>query len=459
MKLKLAIYLSILFIGSYSTQITAQKTIQLTIKNIEKDSVMIAYYFGEKQYILGDENGNNTYIKFDKNGKGTFTGNLSKKGMYMLVFPPKNDYIDFLFDGKDLEISLDRKLMQKSISFKNSSANQLLYKYVSFLSNLSNEKEEFLNNKNNNIDKERLLKELDIRHVEFKNELVSNNMNNMAAKFLKASNQIKVPLEITNKKEQFEYYKANFFNTINFNDEWLIRTPFFYPKIMTYLDKLTEQKIDEIAKSIDYIIGLSVNNDEMYQYLVVTFLNKYAKSSLMIAENVYSHIVKKYYIERKATWIEDSQLTKIIATYNKSKNSLIGRKVDDFKIINNNNQTTSLYKTAAQYKILYFWQPPFNQADLKVSKEELPNNVAFLSISKSFNLKERDDFIAKYPQDFPLNILIEEDRLAVFESLNIYKTKTKPTVFLLDESNQIIAKRITVKQVFEMIDQLNNSKK
>lgn len=41
----------------------------------------------------------------------------------------------------------------------------------------------------------------------------------------------------------------------------------------------------------------------------------------------------------------------------------------------------------------------------------------------------------------------------------INKTKTKPTVFLLDESNKIIAKRITVKQVFEMIDQLNNSKK
>ncbi len=41
----------------------------------------------------------------------------------------------------------------------------------------------------------------------------------------------------------------------------------------------------------------------------------------------------------------------------------------------------------------------------------------------------------------------------------INKSKTKPTVFLLDESNKIIAKRITVKQVFEMIDQLNNSKK
>jgi hypothetical protein len=457
MKLKFATKFAILFTLFLNTYLTAQNTIQLTIKNIGKDSIMIAYYLGDKQYIIGNENGTNEYIKFDKNGEGTFKMDNQKKGFYMFVFPPKNEFIEFLYDDKDLEIYLDRAAMQETIAFKNSAANQLFYEYVAFLKDLTAEKERITNDKDE-VNKEGKLKELDLKQESFLNELISNNMSNLGAKFLKASIQVVAPNNIIDRQKLFDYYKANFFNNVNFNDEWLNRTPFFHNMLMVYLDKLTEIDPLEIAKSVDYIIDLSVHNDEMYQYIVTTFLNKYAKSNLMIGENVYAHIVAKYYASGKATRIQKEQLDKILTSYNNMKKSIIGVQADNFEYILQNKQSVDLFNQNSKFKILYFWSPPFNQSDLKITKKELPENVQFLSISKSFDSEQRDDFHKKYPQEFPLYILSPENQEKVFASYNIQKNSTSPSVFVLDESNHIIAKRITATQALDVVSQSNNKK-
>ena len=48
---------------------------------------------------------------------------------------------------------------------------------------------------------------------------------------------------------QFNYYKENFWNNMDFTDERILRTPIFFNKMDTYLNKLTVQDPDSIKKS------------------------------------------------------------------------------------------------------------------------------------------------------------------------------------------------------------------
>jgi hypothetical protein len=434
--------------------LSSQNSIKLTIKNIKKDSAMIAYYHGEKQYVLGNKNGKNHYIKFNNNGFGEYKSDELKKGMYLLVFPPSNEYVQFLFDGNNLNISLDRNSLQESIRFKNSLSNTLFYQHISFIKKLSEERSEILKNLKKGEDDEEIAEHmsyLDEKYKQFSSNFFNKYSDNVAAKFLKANIEIQIPENYKTHEERFNYYKTNYFKNIDFSSEWLIRTPFFQKKINIYLEKLTSQTPKDIIKSVDYLIDLSTNNTELYQYLVVSFLNKYAKSEMMISESIYAHIAKKYYLSGKATWVEKKQLHKIVENYNNIKNSLLDAKVNDFELISSSGKKSSLYKDNSEYKILYFWESDCSRCNLNESFKTKPQNTKVFSIVLDIDKNQLKDFVKTKKQSFTPNIISEKDKPSVLKQLYL---NSYLKVFLLDKNNKIIGKRITIKQAFEIINRI-----
>ena len=128
--------------------------------------------------------------------------------------------------------------------------------------------------------------------------------------------EIEIPETITDAKEQYFYYKEHYFDNINFKDDWLIRTSFFYPKVLRYLDDLTYNSVEHINESLDVIIDKTEGDNEIFQFLVVNLLNKYANNNTYDYTDVWKHLVEKYYISGKATWTSEEQLKKIIDSYN-----------------------------------------------------------------------------------------------------------------------------------------------
>ena len=63
---------------------------------------------------------------------------------------------------------------------------------------------------------------------------------------------------------QFNYYKENFWNNMDFSDERILRTPIFFNKMDTYLNKLTVQDPDSIKKSADVLVKLSKQNKDIF---------------------------------------------------------------------------------------------------------------------------------------------------------------------------------------------------
>ena len=142
--------------------------------------------------------------------------------------------------------------------------------------------------------------------------------DNLYIKMLIANQDIEIPKSITDSKEQYLYYKEHYFDHINFKEDWLIRTSFFYPKILRYLNDLTFNSAERINESLDIIIDLTDEKSEIFQFLVVNLLNKYADTNTYDTD-IWKHLVERYYISGKATWANEEQLQKIIDSYNKKE--------------------------------------------------------------------------------------------------------------------------------------------
>lgn len=319
MKTKLILYSAFLFLLFTSSKTTAQNTFNFNIKNMVNDSCMIGYYLGDKQYVLGDD-GKNQMILIDANGHGSFTRDDMKPGVMLLVFPPSNDYVEFIFEGENLNFTLDRNDLDNSLEI-NSLSNILLKKNNLKILSLTNKYQDLTRAKENNpeLNIENDLIKISEEFTSFQKGLMTDYPDNLYIKMLIANQDIEIPESITDKKEQYLYYKEHYFDYINFNEDWLIRTSFFYPKVLRYLNDLTFNSAEHINESLDIIIDRTNEKSEIFQFLVVNLLNKYANTIAYDYTDIWKHLVEKYYISGKATWVSEEQLQKIIDSYNKKE--------------------------------------------------------------------------------------------------------------------------------------------
>ncbi len=317
MKTKILIISTFLFYLFNSASTTAQSTFNFNIKNMVNDSCMIGYYLGDKQYIFGDD-GKNQMIYIDADGKGSFTRDDMKPGVILLVFPPDNDFIEFIYEEKDLSFTLDRIDLENSIEI-NSLSNILQKKHNSLIFLLTKKHKELTKKKEENptLDIENDLMKISNEFTDFQEKMIADYPDNFFVKMLKASQEISIPETITDETEQYLYYKKHYFDYINFKDDWLIRTSFFYPKVLRYLDDLTYNSVEHINESLDIVIDKTNEDSELFQFLVVNLLNKYANNNTYDYTDVWKHLVEKYYLSGKATWTSEDQLKKIIDSYNK----------------------------------------------------------------------------------------------------------------------------------------------
>ena len=82
--------------------------------------------------------------------------------------------------------------------------------------------------------------------------------------------------------------------------------------MMNYLDKATEQIPDSLMKAAVNIVELSRANDDVFQYVLVQVLNKYANSEIVCMDKIYVELVMRYYKTGLAYWTDSAQNAKIV---------------------------------------------------------------------------------------------------------------------------------------------------
>ena len=95
------------------------------ITGLKDSTVILAYYFGGKQYATDTAN--------VINGKFTFKGDKKLKGGMYLVVLSESKYFDIIVSEQNFSFTTKLNDLIGSMTFKNSKENPPFYKYLNFI--------------------------------------------------------------------------------------------------------------------------------------------------------------------------------------------------------------------------------------------------------------------------------------------------------------------------------------
>ncbi|MEM7660300.1 MAG: redoxin domain-containing protein, partial [Bacteroidota bacterium] len=299
----------------------------------------------------------------------------------------------------------------------------------------------------------------------YRQQFLAEHPDFLYAKMLKALEEPQVPEPPKNADGSlvdslfaFTYYRAHFFDNFDFSDDRLLRTPIFQQKINQYMDKLTAKLPDSIAVAADHLIELSRSNDEVFRYMVVHFLNKYANSKIMGMDGVYVHLVEKYYLSGDAWWADEETLKKMEERAKAISPTLINRKAPNFWVPDANGQRQTLHEQAGEFTVLYFWDidcghckkvtPKLSEA----FRQYHNHDIRLMTVSINGDQAGWEKRLEEYGLTGQPNTTHTHDPLRQSQFDGWYDLRSTPRLFLLDKEKKIVAKQISVFQMQEILN-------
>jgi len=432
--------------------------IGVKVKGFDASEAYLAYYFGEKQYIKDTVQSSDGTFRFK--GEEALDG-----GIYLVVLPPTNTYFELIIDkDQHFDVETDTSDFVKQMKIKGSSENELFYKDMMLLGNSRTQagelqaklKEMGEGESAEKAELQKDLQQIDTNIKSARKSLMDNHPELLYTKVLKGMIDPVVPDELqSDKAAGFYYYRNNYFKSLDFGDDRLLRTPVMYNRVNFYLENLTVKQPDSIKKSIDYILAKSKANDDVFQFFTVNLLNKYAKSKIMGMDAVYVHIVEQVYMQGEAWWADSAQVAELTERALAISPTVLGRRAPDFRIEDSEGNWTHLHGVKAKYTILYFWSydcghcqkaTPVLGATYEKYKDK---DVAVFAVSINGDIEVWKEKFKEYGLGNAINVQ-DHGRRSGFD--NMYDIRSTPRVFILDEEKTIIAKQISVEQISEVLN-------
>ncbi len=445
-----------------------------------KIDVTIDGYTGDKVY-LGYRRADKVYSKDTvqvNNGKYVFEGpEPLPPGIYLVLMPPDNKFFEFVVTKKEQQFSVSTKAPNffEDLKFKGSKDNQLLQEYQKYMADKLTESKKIQEQIAAETDakkKEKLQKQADDLSKEVRerqNKFIKDNPGTYTSKLIAAFQDPVIP-EAPKKADgtvdsafQFRYYKSHFWDGFDFSDEIFVNTPYLKEKTDRYLDKLTMQTPDSVGVAAEFLVEKSRANIEVFKYLLPYLLNKYYTPEIMGLDAVFIRLSDKYYKSGIADWVTPENLKRITDDAYMNNNVLIGKQAPNVRVQRYDPQQDkftdeliSPYDVKADFTVIFLWKPGCGHCkhtsdELKPFYEKWKNKgVEVFSIS-SANSTELEEAIKNiHEKQMPWIITADPNMRA--RALQQYYGTSLPKLYLLDKDKKIIANRVGVKQLPEIIE-------
>ncbi len=443
-----------------------QYDIQIEVDNYENDTLLIGYYFGDRQLSR------DTILK--KDGKFSYEGSDTlETGVYMILYKPNHEFTQFLIGDEapsfTMKVNFDDL---NDVKIKGSKINEKFYSYLQFLRNkreVANKIKEELKGEKEGQELENLNAKLDKIDEEVRAEqrrLVEENPESILALIVRANFETEIP-DFEGSEEDVQYqrylfYKNHYFDHVDFNNKGLIRTSFIHDRIDYYLEKLTVQLPDSLNKSIDTILHYLSPNEEAFRFYLSNIFNRYIAKKIVGMDAIYVHMVDMYYSQGRAPWVSGEQLTKMKSNADNFRNILIGKIMPDFTTYKKDGTPVRLYDINSDYTIVLFWAH-----DCGHCKKSMPDVINFYNSYKGkadFTLLsictkggDKESKCWEYIEEKGMqNFLNTSDKYQRYRR-NVYIQST-PKLFILDKEKEIIIKDIPADQLERIMDDVIKSK-
>jgi thiol-disulfide isomerase/thioredoxin len=412
-----------------------------------------------------------------KTGLAIFKGNKTlPPGIYSVVFPGKRHTADFLI-GKEktqnIKIQADSNNLA-AMKVTGSSEDILFRQYQQYVANqgkLLNEERAAYMRATNAADSaihEKKYKDYNNQLNDFRTDLIRQHPQSMMTVLLNAMKEppypTKLPISKQDSIDNYNFYKAHYWDGISFMDDAVVRTPFFKPRLENYYRQVIHPSADSIIKDADYKLLLARSAPEMYKYLLNWLTDEYINPKYMGQDAVFVHLFNKYHSKGLSPWLNEKQMEAITRRAYMLMANLVGEKAANLELIDIAGKTQPLYAQKADFTVLVFWDPNCGHC-----KEEMPRidslyqqnwknkNLKIYAVMTETDTASWKKYINDHNIGYWTHVYQNADMMAA-EKISqqpsykqLFDITQTPILYLLDAEKRIIAKKLTPLQLNEML--------
>ncbi len=432
--------------------------IKIKVDGIKNNEVYLAHHFGDKKYMKDT-------AKVDSKGWAEFKGDDNLPGgIYLFVLPGKKKYFEFVINEQYFTLKTDKENLVDNMTVKNSEENKIFFNYLNFMGErrkkmqkLKQEKQAFKEQSPKKA--ENIQARIDSMNEEIsdkREQIMEEHPNLFYVHVLKAMKEPEVPDKVKNSKDSsaaLTYYKDHYFDHLDLSDDRFLRTPIFHRKIKTYVKELTIQQPDSVIKASERLIDLTEGNQETFKYIVNYITYEYERSDIMGMDEVFVHMAENYYLTGQADWVDTSQLKEIKKRVIKLKPNLIGKKAPNLTMNTLEGNSRTLHNIDAKAMVVYFWDSDCGQCqEVTPDLKKIYNKYKDQGVEVyAVNIESERDGWEEYVNNKDLNFINVQDPENKTNFRRFYNIYSTPVVYVLDEDKEIVAKRIAVKQLKEIL--------
>lgn len=450
---------------------TAGRNIKFTISPYQKTWVYLGNYYGANQQIADS-------IFLNENGIGVSKANKKlPKGLYFIASPDKRLILsEFLMDDvQQFTVTIDTSNLA-GVKITGSKENTIYASYTQFLNTIGPQ----LNKLNlqyqqstNANEKEKIAQQIQDKNNQlnqFRNQIIKQHPNSMLAHFFHTLQKPQLPKNYTpitaaDTLAAYYYIKQNFWNNVKWEDESLVRTPFFEPKLEEYYNEYVVPDADSVIAEVKYMLLAARPAPEMYKYLLIKFTNKYLNPTYMGLDKVFLYLFENHYAKGDTAFLSvENKKTIFERAYSLMANQ-IGLVAPPLNMLDTAAKPVQLHSINSPYTLVVFWDPTCGHC-----KEEIPRidslykaswknlGVAIFAVNmdeavneqwKSFiNEHHLSDWHHAYQ---PTAVRKQEAQKGIPNFRQLYDVFQTPTLYLLDEQKRIIAKKLSLEQFHQVL--------
>jgi thiol-disulfide isomerase/thioredoxin len=446
--------------------------IEITLKPYKNTKVYLGTNYGQNRVLADSAILNEASVGYFK-GKEKLT-----PGIYFIVSPKYSILFEFLVDeGQQFKIIADTLSLvdYKIIGSKDNDIFSSYSKSMNQLGAQRNQLEQAYNSATTTSDSLKYLEALKKMDTSFKQErqkIITTAPNSMMRFFLDVLQRPELPaIPIINGMADstypFYYVKNHYWDNVVFNDNRLLRTPFFEAKLDEYFKNYVSREPDSIIEEVQYMLTVAKTGKEIYPFLLFKFTNKYISPEFMGQDKVFLHLFQNFFSKGDTVLLNNDSKKAITERAYSIMANLIGNPAPPLNLNTMDNKLFSLYNSPATYTFIAFWDPTCGHC-----KEEMPRvdsfytknwkqlgvqvigvntNVKELASWKQFITEEHFDagWMHVYQTEAAFNAEITAGKPTTIRQLyDVFKT---PTFYLLDKDKKIIAKNLTVDQFHDFL--------
>lgn len=444
--------------------------IPITLSPYKNTWIYLGNYFG-KYKNLSDS------AWVNEKSEGVFKGEKKlPQGIYFVVSPAKYLLFEFLMDKEQhFSLAADTTNLNK-FTIKGSTDNQLFQDYTYFLADKSPVimgLQQSLSTAKTAKDSAAIRKELVKSNEEletYRQNIIKNHATSMLAGFFQTMKRPETPpVPMVNGKPDsvypYRYVKDHWWDDVSFENESLVRTPFFDAKVEEYFKYYVVPDADSIFSEANYMLLLSRSNKELFNYLLGKFTDKYINPEFMGQEKVFLKLFDNYYSKGDTAWLTEKQRKYIFdRAYSLMANQL-GEPAAELKMLDTAGKDVSLYGITAPYTFVVFWDPNCGHCKETVPRVDsiyeakwkaLGVKIVGVNVDDAANTEWKKFIVEHKLKDWyhiyqPKSVKEEEAKKNIANYRQLYDVFKTPTLYLLDSQKRIIGKMLGIEQFDDVL--------